>query len=158
MKKLIFFIFFISISTITCAQTDSNKITIKQGLSVKFYQNGKKLKPIQLLKITRDNAEAYKEMKKAKANLDVSNVLAIPGGLLFGFPLGQAMAGGEPNKILLGVGAGLIIASIPLSSAYTKRAKKAVNIYNAGNQHSEYRKFNVNMGFAHNGVGLQITF
>lgn len=97
-----------------------------------FFQNGQKLRPGELLKITQINPEAYKEMKKAKSGFDVATIFGSIGGFLIGWPLGTALAGGDPNWALAGIGAGLVVVAIPFNSSYVKHAKNSVRIYNAG--------------------------
>ena len=119
----------IKISTFTllifCRNITFSQGPIKINKGSKFTQNGKKLMPRHLLEITKVNKEAFDLMKKAKSNYDGAAFLGAVGGFLVGFELGrmafkpyhQASAG------LLLAGGGLIIASIPLSSTYSKHAK-----------------------------------
>ena len=76
------------------------------------------------------NAAAYQEFKKAKANLDVSSVMGFTGGALIAFPLGTAVAGGEPEWGLAAGGAALILGSIPIYRSFRGRAIQALDIYN----------------------------
>lgn len=67
--------------------------------------------------------------------------------------------GGDPNWVLAGVGAGLIVVSIRFSSAYTKHARNAVNIYNSGlNNIGRTQDISFRAGFTRNGIGLIMTF
>lgn len=140
------------------AQNQSDSIEVKKRLGTVFIQNGRYLTPRQLLDITESNPEAYKEMKIAKTNYDVGTVFGFAGGFLVGWPVGTAIAGGKPNWTLAGIGAGLIVVSIPFSSAYTKHAKNAVNIYNNGIRQTGMKNFDLKLGLASNGIGLKITF
>jgi hypothetical protein len=140
------------------AQTQSEPIEIKYGLGVYFTQNGKKLKPRELISITKINADALKEIQRAKINKEASQLFAIPGGFLVGWALGRAAITGEPKVILLGVGGAFIVASIPFSVAYSKRAKKGVNIYNEDLKQSDLGTLDFNFGLTQNGVGLKMTF
>ncbi|MFZ0280656.1 MAG: hypothetical protein WAL29_03330 [Bacteroidales bacterium] len=56
------------------------------------------------------------------------------------------------------IGAGLIVISIPFTSAYTKHAKNAVRIYNNGLNRPSYMDPDVRMSFTINGIGLKVTF
>ena len=110
-------------------QTDS--IRIEKRLGTVFIQDGKLLTPKQLLEITKINHAAYEEMKVAKTYRSTAMVLGYAGGFFIGWPIGTAIGRGEPNWVLAGVGAGLILLSIPLSTSYSKHATEAVGIYNS---------------------------
>ena len=75
------------------------------------------------------NQEAYNEFKKAKSSYDAVQVVGFVGGFLIEWPVGTALRGGDPQWGLAGVGAGLILISIPLSSGFSTHAIKAVEIY-----------------------------
>lgn len=59
-------------------------------------------------------------------------ILGYAGGFMIGWPLGTAIGGGEPNWALAGIGAGLVVLSIPLSSSAKKKTIKAIELYNQG--------------------------
>jgi hypothetical protein len=150
-------LFFLN-TNITFGQSQSDSIQIKRNFGTVFIQNGKKLTPKKLLDITKSNSEAYKEMKIAKSNFDIGTVIGVCGGILVGFPIGTALGGGEPNWALAGVGAGLIVISIPFTTSYTKHAKKAVGIYNNGGSLTGFRKINFDLGITSNGLGIKMVF
>ncbi len=113
-------------------QNKSDSIEIKKTFGTVYIQKGKLLTPRNLLNITQSNPEAYQLMKIANANNDVGFIFGFVGGLLVGWQLGTAIGGGSTDATTLGVGAGLILVSIPFSTGYTKHAKHAVRIYNSG--------------------------
>lgn len=158
-KHLILFIgiLFFSMEGVL-AQTPSEPIEIKNGLGVYFTQHGKKLNSRQLISITKVNAEALKEIQKAKINHDAAQLFGIPGGFLVGFVVGRMAVGGEPNMVLLGIGGGLIAVSIPFSITSTKHAKKGVNIYNEGLKSTDIGSVDFNFGLTQHGIGLKMTF
>ncbi len=139
-------------------QNKSDSIEIKKTLGTVFRQNGKNLTPGQLLDITQSNVEAYKEMKIAKSNYDAGFIFGFAGGFLVGWPVGTAVAGGKPNWTLAGIGAGLIVVSIPFSSAYTKHAKNAVKIYNSGLKQTGLNNIDFKIGLTCNGIGVRVIF
>jgi len=96
----------------------------------KFISDGKVLKPREVSVILESNPEAYQEFKKARTNLAVANVFGFIGGAMIGWPLGAAAGGGDPQWGVAGAGAGVILLSIPFSSSYSKRAKRAIDLYN----------------------------
>ncbi|NEN24527.1 hypothetical protein G3O08_13550 [Cryomorpha ignava] len=148
---LLFILSSISVS----AQTKSIDPTAKKGV---FEQNGMRLTPKQLLKITESNPEAYQEMKKAKENYDFANVLGFIGGGLIGWPIGTAIGGGEPHWILAGVGGAVLLCIIPLSNGYNNRSMNAVEMYNSGLVQSQYKVPSFKLGSTQNGIGLLISF
>jgi uncharacterized protein YcfJ len=138
-------------------QSTSDSITIvKKGPGTSFYQNSKKLTTKELTEITRSNSEAFKEMTAAKTNQAAGTVFGFIGGFLVGWPLGTAIGGGDPNWTLAAVGAGFIGVSIPFSIAYTKRATRAVDIYNADTRTSSKNKLQLNFGVSQNRIGLKM--
>lgn len=75
------------------------------------------------------NAAAYQEFKKAKTNLDVSSVMGFAGGALIAFPVGTAVAGGDPEWGFAAGGVALILGSIPIYRSFRGRAIHALDIY-----------------------------
>jgi hypothetical protein len=118
MKKLIIAGFllslFINVFVINVfGQNRPDSITVINRLGPVFRQNGATLTPNKLLAITKSNQEAFSEMKIARNNYTASMIFQLPGGFLIGYPLGTAVAGGDPNWTLAAIGAGLVVVSIP---------------------------------------------
>lgn len=109
--------------------------------------------PKQVLSILKDdqNTLAYEEFKKARNNSTAAGILGFAGGVLIGFPIGTAIAGGEPEWGMAAGGAALIIASIPLASAYKRHAENAVNQYN-----SRHTAFKPKVDYYFLGTGLKV--
>ena len=56
------------------------------------------------------------------------------GGVLVGLPIGTAIVGGDAKWELAGVGAVLILGSIPILNSYnkkSKKSKKSIELYNS---------------------------
>jgi hypothetical protein len=159
MKKTAISLFLILFCMIVSGQSQADSvIVIRKPLGTVFQQNGKYLTPKQLVEITSINPDAVAEMKKAKTNYSASMVFSYIGGFMIGWPIGTAIAGGDPEWALAGIGAGLIGISIPFSASYTRHARNGVAIYNrtlnySGSVHPEYR-----LKLMANGIGLQISF
>ena len=134
------------------AYSQNNKDSIEvipDFFGTQFKQNGKVLKPRQLKEITLANPEAYAEMQKAKNNSDAAGVMGFIAGALIGWPLGTYIAGGDPQWGMAVAGGGLILLSIPLSSAYAKHASNGARIYNSGLKTTGFKKefyFEMNPG------------
>jgi hypothetical protein len=159
MNKQIFIMLcaFILIGTSVLAQSQDS-ISVEKRWGTVFTQNGKVLKPRQLLEITHVNPEAYQVMQQAKKNYDAGAVIGFIGGFMVGYPCGSAIAGGDPEWALAGVGAGLIALSIPFSTAYVKHTKRAVAIYNGSLVTEKKEVAMVHFGVTSNGIGLKVAF
>ena len=158
MKKLIVAGFLLSLFINLSGQNRPDSITVINRLGPVFQQNGKTLTPGKLLEITKPNQEAFSEMKIAKSNYTASMIFQLPGGFLIGYPLGTAMAGGDPNWTLAAIGAGLVVISIPFISAYNKHARKAVSAYNNGLRYSTLVRPDLRFGITYNGLGAYLRF
>lgn len=141
MKKVSIFLFFtlliMSVSTSLKAQENLlpnpgtiDTVSMNPRSVFPLKMNGEILSPANLKDLFASNDAAKAEYQAAKGNRDLGMVLSYAGGFMIGWPLGQAIGGGDPNWVLAGVGAGLVILAIPLGSAYKKRTKKAVELYN----------------------------
>jgi hypothetical protein len=85
-------------------------------------------------------------------------IFGLPGGFLIGWPLGTAAAGGKPNWVLAGIGAGLTVVSMTFSGAYSKHARNAVNLYNNGLKKVGRSRSEIEVGLMCNGIGAKIRF
>lgn len=158
MKRSIFTGILLMTAVTIFGQSTSDTIEIRYGFGPVFVQNNRKLTPKELMGITYSNPEAYNEMIIAKRNADASSVFGGIGGFMVGWPIGAAIGGGEPNWAMAAIGGGLILISIPFSTGYSKRAKRAVKIYNNDIKQTSTRKFDFDMGFTCDGIGFRITF
>lgn len=133
MKTIIVSLAFLICGSSVFSQQKEGDIEIKKGFGgIKLYQDGRVLKPKQALSVMQINPEAYKEFKRAKSNYDGAQVMGFIGGFMIGWPLGTAIAGGDPEWGLMAGGAGILLLSIPLNTGYSKHARQAVAIYNGG--------------------------
>lgn len=141
----------------TFAQSSDLTIQVKKtSFGTSFLQNDKILSNRQLLNIIQYNTEANELMKKAKTNADVSLVMGSIGGFMIGWTLGGAIAGGDPNWTLAGIGAGFVAIGIPFSIKYSKQAKAAVALHNQ--TIDGVSQLNFNIGLSPNGLGLKVSF
>jgi hypothetical protein len=78
---------------------------------------------------------------------------------MIGWPVGAAIGGGNPNWAMAGIGAGLIVVSIPISQGVNKHAAIAVDSYNKGlESNSFWRKRELKLQMTGNGIGLALHF
>jgi len=106
---------------------------------VRFEMDTVTLSLKQVLEIVKVNPKAYAELKRAKVNYSAAGVLGFAGGVLIAFPLGTALAGGNPEWGLAAGGAGLILASIPFTTAFRGHTMQALDLYNNKDQTSRIK-------------------
>jgi len=140
-------------------ETDSIRV-YSNVWGVKFVRADTLLRPNQVLEAMEINSSSYSLMKSANNNYIVSQILALTGGFLIGWPIGTAMTDGIPNWAMAGAGAGLLIASIPISINFKKKAQSAINLHNQTIAGSNTWNFKPKYHFGLNGasVKLQVSF
>jgi hypothetical protein len=154
---LTLFLSFLSLHAAFSQEAEGDIKMEKNFWGVKFYQDSKQLTPKQVLEIMRPNEEAFRAFKKAKSNLGAANVMGFIGGFMVGWPLGTAIAGGEPEWGLAAGGAALILASIPLNNAFIKHSTTAINLYNRPASASQFKP-KMHVGFYGTGVRVAVKF
>jgi len=146
-------------ATITFCNAQKIEIEKKFG-GYQYTMEGKTMSMGEIVTAIESNKEAVKLMKKARRNNTISSILGGAGGALIGFPIGQTIGGGDANWALAGVGAGLIVVAIPISSSGNKRAKEAVDLYNASLNPTSFYDFKPVFKFISktDGIGLFMSF
>lgn len=144
----------------TYGQAPNDSIQMKKVFGgYQFYQDGQRLTVGQLVKAMESNKQAYAEIKEAQSSYTLASIIGGAGGFMVGWPLGAALAGGKANWTLAGIGAGLIVVSIPISTKFNKQAKSAVNNFNAGIRPTAFwDKHELRLASCGNGVGLLFRF
>lgn len=122
----------------------------------RFERDSIAISPKMVLRIMEVNPQAYTAFKRAKTNFDGAGVLGFAGGFLIAFPLGTVIAGGNPEWGFAAGGLGLILASIPLTSAFKRHAMNALDFYNSNPVSS--RKIKASFNLAGIGGKLVIRF
>lgn len=161
MRKIAIILTLLSVySTFSFGQTEVDSITMKKVFGgYEFYQGDKRLNVNQLVDAVKPNEQVYNEMKAAKSSYTLATIISSAGGFMIGWPLGTAVGGGEPNWTVAGIGAGLVVVSIPISQSFNKKAKAAVDKYNSGLQASSFwDKNELRFSMTGNGVGLVLRF
>ncbi len=158
MKKTILTLIF-ALATVTFC--NAQKIEMEKVFGgYKYTQNGKEMKMGDLVNTMQSNANALGFIKKARTNNTIASILGGAGGALIGFPIGQSLGGGDANWTLAGIGAGLIVVAIPISSSANKKAKQAVELYNSSLNLTSYYQFKPEFQIIANakGIGLTMNF
>ena len=132
--RLIFLTFASILSFSVCAQRDNSDLQMEKKFDgPRFYSGGHVLKPKEVLPYMANNDEAYSAFKKAKSNHDAAGVFGFIGGAMIGYPLGTAIAGGNPEWGLAAGGVGFVLLSLPFSHAFSKHAIHAFDLYSQSN-------------------------
>jgi hypothetical protein len=161
MKKIYLILALLTITIIgSFGQTSRDSIVMKKMLGgYMFYQGANRLKMYELVNVMKPNEKAYKEIKSAQSTYALTMIIGGTGGFMIGWPVGTAIAGGDPDWVMAGIGMGLIVISIPISQKYYKQAKQAVGTYNGGLQASSFwDKKELRFSMRGNGAGLIISF
>jgi hypothetical protein len=141
-------------------QLTSDSILINKTFGVyQFYQGNTRLNMSQLVNTMKPNERAWQLAKKAQSTNALGTIIGFAGGALIGWPLGTALAGGDPEWVMAGIGAGLIVVAIPLSQKFNRQIKQAVSTYNSslrGNSFWDKNELRVLM--KGDGVGLVLNF
>lgn len=161
MKRIAIIMTLLTVSfTFTFGQTVTDSISMKKVFGgYLFYQGEKRLNMNQLVKAVKPNEQAYKQIKSAQSTNTFASIIGFAGGFMVGWPIGTSIGGGEPNWTMAGIGAGLMVVSIPISQKFNKQAKQAVDIYNGGLLTSSFwNKSELRFSMTGNGVGLTLRF
>ena len=161
MKKIsLIWILLILSCSFAFGQNPSDTIFMKKVFGgYKFIYGEKNLNMSKLVKTMEPNQQAYQQIKSAQSTYTFASILGFAGGFMIGWPLGTAIAGGEPNWVLAGIGAGLVIVTIPISQKFNKQARTAVTTFNEGAKTSSFwDKTDLRFGFTGNGVGFTMNY
>jgi hypothetical protein len=161
MKRTVIIMTLLSVSlSFTFGQTITESISMKKVFGgYSYYKGEKRLNMNQLVTTMKTNELAYTQIKTAKSTYTFASIVAFAGGFMVGWPVGTAIAGGDPNWTLAAVGAGLIVVSIPISQKYNKQAKQAVDTYNGGLKSTSFwNKNELRLSMTGNGAGLTLRF
>ncbi len=161
MKKIATILTLLTVSlTFTFGQALTDSISIKKVFGgYQFSQGEKRLNMNQLANAMKPNEQAYNKIKSAKSTYTLATIIGGAGGFMVGWPIGTAIGGGEPNWVMAGIGAGLIVVSIPITQNYNKKAKQAVDTFNDGFRTSSFwDKSELKMTMTGNGIGFTLRF
>ncbi|WP_176694058.1 hypothetical protein [Anaerophaga thermohalophila] len=161
MKKSLLFLFLLMGGmTLSFSQTATDSITMKKVFGgYQFYQDNNRLSMNKLVNAMRPNEQAFKEIKSAQSTYALATVIGAAGGFMIGYPIGTAIAGGDANWTLAGIGAGLAVVSILITQKFNKQAKQAIDTYNKGLQSSSFwNRHQLNLTMSENGIGLTLKF
>ncbi|WP_139957125.1 hypothetical protein [Flavicella sediminum] len=157
MKNIVaVFVFVLSFSFCNAQKIEMTKVF---G-GYKYSQNGSNLSMKNLVTAMESNAQAFELVKKAKSKSIWSNILGGAGGFLVGYPIGGAIAGGDANWTMAGIGAGLIAIALPINSKVVKKTNEAISMYNNSLEATSSINFQPKFNLVANekGFGLSMSF
>lgn len=157
MKKIILTLLIV-ITTLTFC--NAQKIDIEKVFGgYKYTQNDELISIGDLASIIESNTSAFELIKKGRTNRSLAAVLGFAGGGLIGWSIGTSVGGGDANWTLAGIGTGLVIIGIPISSRANKKINQAVELYNASfNSTSKTFKPEFKIIANSSGFGLSMNF
>ncbi|MFN8863424.1 MAG: hypothetical protein ACK5W1_03850 [Flavobacteriales bacterium] len=158
---LIAFALILGFTVPCCAQSPADSITMQKGFlgGYNFIYRGEILKVRQVVNVMDLNETAQKQMRLAKVNNDIANVLSVAGGFMVGWTLGDLASAEDPNYTVMAVGGGLIVAAIPFSVSAVKKSNQAVDTWNSGLRTSSLPvKSELRFGMTSTGLGLTFRF
>ena len=142
---------------------NAQTIETKKGFGgTRFFQNGEKLKLWKVIDLMESDPETLKLIQSAQSHRIGGNVIGFVGGFLVGRSLGKALRA-EDNELdwrMLTVGFGVTIVSFSFNATYNRKARKAVDIYNAQFDSSSLYSPNLQFKFEANvnRVGIMMSF
>ena len=154
-------ILFLVITVYSISFCNAQQIDIEKVFGgYKYTHNNELISIGDLASIIESNTKAFEIIKKGRSSRNISGILGFAGGGLIGWPLSSSLAGGKANWTLAGIGAGLIVTSIPISSKANKNINKAVNLYNTSfiKTSNNFSEPELNILANTNGLGLSMTF
>ena len=147
-------------------EIESGKIELGTNSKNFFIKDGEGYKLNQYKEIF-SNQEAIDRIKRARTNKTFASIITYTGSFGIGFGIGMALSkqeDGYGNKVtsnrntgwaIAGIGAGVMLTSIPLWMGYSNNIKKAVDLENReGDVTTSQLKLNVNA----DGFGLAYQF
>ena len=150
-------------SSMVYGQTNNDPLSTKKSWgSTKIYQNGDKYSHGKILDVMDEKSESYAVLKKASNANFGAGILGGIGGFIIGYQLGASSSGpsGEINTKNILLGAGFIVASIPLSQSYTKNTQKAVTLFNdsLNDIKPTANNYQTSLNLGPGGINFRITF
>jgi hypothetical protein len=140
------------------AQNLEEIVVVRKSFGHVYFLSGRQLSKAELLYVLDSHSDARNELRKGYRNKLPAAILSYAGGFLIGYPIGNKIAGGDPNWEMGGIGAGLLGLSLPFTVAINKRELRAVSLYNAGLHQTLKPRYDLLLGYTPNGVSLRVIF
>ena len=150
-------LFFITLIIVSFCNAQEIEFKRHSFVGYEFYEDGNRLGLNELIEKIESHAEVLHLIKRAKSKSIFATVISASGGALIGWPIGEAISGGDPNWVLAGIGAGLAIVAIPIGGSANKDAEKAVELYNSTLNTTSFYKFKPEYTVIANGTGIGLS-
>jgi hypothetical protein len=138
---------------------DTIEIYKPNGGSVQYKYKGENLTYDRMKFIVQNNAVASNYLQKAHSSSGLLGVMGYAAGFLIGYPLGTLIGGGTPNWALAGIGCGILLVAIPISSSANNNVRKAVSTFNSQKTLSQTNfDYDLSLGISKNGFGVFLRF
>lgn len=119
-------------------------------------QGQQKLSSQNIKELYKTDKEALSLYNSGKSMNTVGLVIGIPSSLVFGWELGNVLAGGDVNTAAMILGGTGFVTSIIIGAVGDSKIKKSIQIYNSNNERSVGHS--LNFGLTNIGVGLCFKF
>ena len=131
---------------------------VERKWSTVYLQNGKNLSIGNLLYITKNNPEAFAQIKKAQTCYTTSFLSGCAGGLCIVTSAGLASLGNNnPHWGVAFSGVALIGAAVYFERAFNKHAIRGVVLHNSALQPKTTHRYHMNFGLRPSGLGFGLT-
>jgi hypothetical protein len=160
MKKIVLLTLAVLFVT-TASQAQDQEIEMKVNFwGYKFMKEGERLNWKELEEATTAVENANLLIKKARGQHTTSIIMAVVGGGMIGWNLGQARNEDDPNYTLAYVGGGIAAVGMGFSISSFNKVNKGVDLYNlAVNKTAQYQFQPEFLLLSNgNGIGLSMRF
>ena len=162
MKLILLFIIIVVWASSGNAQTT---ITISKHFGgIHYHVEDRRISPREAFKRIKVNPEAARMFRTGRPRRAIASLFAAVGGFTVGYHIARSTASqrvrSKANWPHMAFGAALIGASVPLYNSYSRRAEKAVEMFNDGIPYS-FNSSNVtsfSLSAKNRGLALEFNF
>jgi len=137
------------------SQTKSDSIIL---INKTYFYQGNLVTRRNILKLMEKNKEASQEMEKAANSYGYGRLIGSIAGVIAGDATANLILGKPNGLVVLGVGAGLVLLTIPFQYYYKKHLHKAIKLYNSKTGIAVTKTPKFQLVAASSGIGLCLKF
>lgn len=97
---------------------------------IRYLQGSQELSFKELGSVLAADPQAFGEYQKARTNYVTGTVVSLTGAALIGYSVGSALTASAPHWSVAVVGAGVLLASVPMNNAFHRRIRRAIGMHN----------------------------
>lgn len=152
---LLFLISNISLAQDKDQSKTNNILSIKaKSFGYRYISNGNEINKSDFEQELMKKPEAFNMYKKGKSQSQLSNIIGIPAGLVFGWNIGYWAASGEkPNMTVFATSGVLWGSAIVLGAMSKSNINKSLDMY-----HNKNQTVSLNLNINSYGVGVAARF